>query len=160
MDGHFFSQSFLFSSASQNVSGRAMVRPIGTPCPSVSRLRFTPRLLRSVGLGPVFPPAQWGLGHRPIHREPVPVDSTQLLKLLGASLPEFEEDACLHSLLKAVMRARVRTQLGLIQRLPLASRSQDVEDGIRTVAIRRSWASSPETMRIHMHRKPRLQHHP
>ena len=41
--------------------------------------------------------------HRPIHREPVPVDSTQLPKLLDASLPEFEEDARLHPLLKAVM---------------------------------------------------------
>ena len=82
--------------------------------------------------------------HRPIHREPVPVDATQLLKLLDASSPEFDEDARPHPLLKAVMRGRVRTQLGLIQRLPLATRSQDGEDGIRTVAIRRSWASPPK----------------
>ena len=40
--------------------------------------------------------------HRFIYREPVPVDSTQLLKLLDACLPEFEEGA----------------------RLPLASRSR------------------------------------
>ena len=31
--------------------------------------------------------------HRFIYREPVPVDSTQLLKLLDACLPEFEEGA-------------------------------------------------------------------
>src|SRR6266576_613208 len=34
----------------------SIVSPIGTPCPSVSRLRFTPLLPRSVGLGPVFSP--------------------------------------------------------------------------------------------------------
>jgi hypothetical protein len=36
----------------------SMVAPRGTPRPSVSTERFTPRLPRSVGLGPVFPPAQ------------------------------------------------------------------------------------------------------
>ena len=32
----------------------ATAKPTGTPCPSVSRLRLTPALPRSVGLGPVF----------------------------------------------------------------------------------------------------------
>src|SRR5512135_768050 len=107
-----------------------MVRPIGTPCPSVSRLRFTPLLPRSVGLGPVFFPAQWGFGHRPIHREPVPVNPAQLIKLLQSCLPEFEEDSRFHPLLKTVMRRRMRTQLGLIQGLPLAACAQHVENGI------------------------------
>src|SRR5919199_4876846 len=30
--------------------------PIGTPCPSVSRLRFAPCFARSVGFGPLFSP--------------------------------------------------------------------------------------------------------
>jgi hypothetical protein len=34
----------------------SMCKPIGTPCPSVSRLRLTPSLPRSVGLGWVFFP--------------------------------------------------------------------------------------------------------
>src|SRR6266487_1601070 len=45
---------------------------IGTPCPKVRRLRFTPLLPRSVGLGPVFSPAQRGLGHRPIQSRASP----------------------------------------------------------------------------------------
>src|SRR5690348_239577 len=77
---------------------------IGTPCPSVSTLRFTPRLPRSVGLGPVFFPAQWGLGHGPVHTYPLPVNPPQFVKLLQSSLPQLEEDARLHPLLKAIMR--------------------------------------------------------
>src|SRR5258708_27681197 len=104
----------------------SIVRPMGTPCPSVSRLRFTPLLPRSVGLGPVFFPAQWGFGDRPIHRKPVPVDPTQLLKLLESCLPAFEEDSGLHPLLKAIMRRSMRAPFGLIEGLPLPSRAQDV----------------------------------
>src|SRR5947207_2095589 len=77
-------------------------RPIGTPCPSVSKLRFTPLLPRSVGLEPVFFPAQRRFGHRPVHREPLPVNSMEFIKLLNSGLPEFEEDARLHPLLKAI----------------------------------------------------------
>src|SRR5574341_1022899 len=54
----------------------------------------------------------------------------------------------------------MRTQLGLIEGLPLASRAQDVEDGIGTVAVRHPWASSPEARRIGMHRQQWLQHCP
>ena len=38
-------------------------RPTGTPWASVSRLRLTPRLPRSVGLAPVFFPTQGRFGH-------------------------------------------------------------------------------------------------
>src|SRR5438874_1504286 len=134
----------------------SIVSPMGTPCPSVSRLRLTPLLPRSVGLGPVFFPAQRGFGHRPIHREPVPVDPAGLLKLLQSGLPQLEEDSGLHPLLKAIMGGGVGTQLGLIQGLPLAPRAQHVEDGIGTVAIRYTWASSPKAMGVHMHRQQRL----
>src|SRR5438105_12884184 len=134
----------------------AIVRPMGTPCPSVSRLRFTPLLPRSVGLGPVFSPTQWRFGHRPIHREPVPVDPADLLKLLQSCLPQLEEDSGLHPLLKAVMGRRVCTQLGLIQGLPLAPRAQHIEDGIGTLAIGHAWASSPKAIGVHMDRQQRL----
>src|SRR5437764_9062519 len=43
----------------------SIVRPMGTPCPSVSRLRFTPLLPRSVGLGPVFSPPKGAAGSWP-----------------------------------------------------------------------------------------------
>src|SRR5260370_1145261 len=134
----------------------SIVRPIGTPCPSVSKLRLPPLLPRSVGLGPVFSPAERRFGHRPVHTQPLPVNATEFIKLLNSGLPECEEDSRLHPLLKAIMGCRVRTQLGLIQGLPLATRSQHVEDGIGTVAIRHPWASSPKAMGIHMHRQQRL----
>src|SRR5947209_13668345 len=132
-------------------------RPIGTPCPSVSKLRLTPLLPRSVGLGPVFFPAQRRFGHRSVHTQPVPIDATEFIKLRDSGLPELEEDSGFDPLLKAIMGRRMRTQLGVIQGLPLAASSQDVENGIRTVAIRYPWASSPKAMRIHMHRQQRLQ---
>src|SRR6266699_686851 len=133
---------------------------MGTPCPSVSRLRLTPLLPRSMGLGPVFFPAQRRFGHGPIHREPVPVDSAGLLKLLQSGLPQLEEDSGLHPLLKAVMGRRMRAQLGLIQGLPLTASAQHIENSIGTVAIGHAGASSPKAMRIHMHWQQWLQHRP
>src|SRR5512142_245793 len=120
----------------------SIAKPIGTPCPSVSRLRFTPLLPRSVGLGPVFFPAQRRFGHRPVHREPLPVNPMQLIKLLDSRLPQLEEDSGFDPLLKAIMGRRMRTQFGVIQRLPLAARSQHVENGINTVTIGHPWPSS------------------
>src|SRR5215831_19489301 len=84
--------------------------PMGTPCPSVSRLRLTPDLPRSVGLRPVFFPPERGLGHRPVHRQPVPVDPAQFIKALHSRLPELEEHARLHPGLEAIVRRRVGTQ--------------------------------------------------
>jgi hypothetical protein len=126
----------------------SIVRPIGTPCPSVSRLRFTPLLPRSVGLGPVFFPAQRRFGHGPIYREPVPVDPAELIKLLHSGLPQFEEDSRLHPLLKAVMCGRMRTQLGLIEGLPLAARAQYIEDRVGTVSIGHARSSPAKAMRM------------
>src|SRR5437899_2668563 len=54
----------------------------------------------------------------------------------------------------------MRAQLGLIEGLPLASRAQDVEDGIGTVAIGHPWASTAKAMRIDMDRQQGLQHRP
>src|SRR5260370_40040339 len=54
----------------------------------------------------------------------------------------------------------MRAQFGLIEGLPLASRAQDVEDGIGTVAVRHPWASSAKAMRIDMDRQQRVQHCP
>jgi hypothetical protein len=58
-------------------------------------------------LGPVFFPAQRRFGQRPIHRQPIPLDPAQLIKLLDPGLPELEKDACLYPDLKAVMRRRM-----------------------------------------------------
>src|SRR3712207_7670064 len=66
--------------------------PIGTPCPSVSRLRLTPLLPRSVGFRPVFFPPERCLRHRSIHAQPLPVDALQLLKLLDARSEEHTSE--------------------------------------------------------------------
>jgi hypothetical protein len=108
-------------------------------------------------LGPVFFPTQRSLGHRPVHTQPLPVNPTHFIELLNSGLPEFEEDAGFDPLLKAIMGRRMRTQLSVIQRLPLAARPQHIEDRIGTVTIGHPWPSSPKAMRIHMHRQQRLQ---
>jgi hypothetical protein len=72
-------------------------------------------------LGPIFFPAQRGFGHRPVHRQPIPVDPAQFVKLLHAGLPQRQEDPRIHPFLEPIMRRRMRAQLGLIQGLPLAA---------------------------------------
>src|SRR5919199_4984088 len=81
----------------------SIARPIGTPCPSVRRLRLTPRLPRSVGLRPVFFPPERCLRHRAIHAQPLPVDAVQLIKLLDPSKPELLKNPCRDPFLKAVV---------------------------------------------------------
>jgi hypothetical protein len=120
-------------------------------------LRLTPPLPRSVGLGPVFFPAQWSFGHRSIHRKPVPLNPADLIELLDSGLPELEEDACFHPLLKSIMCRRMCAQLSLVQSLPLASGSQDKEDRIGTVSIGHTWPSAAKAMRIDMHGQQRLE---
>src|SRR5215210_5297044 len=87
-------------------SGRlapATTRPTGTPWPSVNRLRLTPLLARSVGLGPVFFPSERGLRHRAVHAQPLPVNPLQLLKLLPPRPPQLYEHPGRHPFLKAIM---------------------------------------------------------
>src|SRR5512146_1282450 len=80
------------------------VRPIGTPCPSVNKLRLTPDLARSVGLGPLFFPAQRGFGHRPVHTYPFPINPLQLVEALDPCLPQLQEHTGFLPLLKPVVR--------------------------------------------------------
>lgn len=61
----------------------------GMPCRSVSRLRLTPPLPRSVGLGPIFFPGQRGFGHRAIQCQPIPVDPFQIIVFQQAEPPEI-----------------------------------------------------------------------
>ncbi len=138
----------------------SILTPMGTPCPSVSRRRFTPPLPRSVGVGPVFFPAQRGFGHGPVHGQPLPVDPPPFLEALDASLPECEKDVCLHPFLEPIVRGRMGTQLGLVEGLPRASRSQDRKDRVGAISIRDAWSSTTEAMGIDMHRQQWLQHGP
>jgi hypothetical protein len=51
----------------------------------------------------------------------------------------------------------MRAQLGLVERLPLAARSQNEEDRVGTVSIGHTWPSAAKAMRIDMHGQQRLE---
>src|SRR5687767_5263755 len=135
-------------------------RPIGTPCPSVSRLRLTPLLPRSVGFGPVFFSPERCLRHRSIHAQPVPVDALEFVKLLDACLPELQEDASLDPLLEAVVSSGFGTQVGLVESFPLTASAQDVEDGVGAAAVRDAGASTTEAVGVDVLREKRLKDSP
>ena len=100
----------------------ATTSPTGTPPPSVSRLRLVPRLPRSVGLRPVFPPAQRRLDHRPVHGKPGPVDPDHLVRCRQplAAGPQREEDG--------IHRSRVvHPWVVAPQRVGLARRQQQCD---------------------------------
>src|SRR5919202_87513 len=131
-------------------------KPIGTPCPSVSKLRLTPCLPRSVGLRPVFFPPERCLRHRSVHAQPAPVNAVQLIELLDARQPQFLENSGVDPLLKAVVRGGLGTQVGLVQGLPLAAGAQHVEDGVSAAAVGDARASTAKAMRIDPDRDERL----
>lgn len=130
------------------------------PCPSVSKLRLTPPLARSVGLGPVFFPAERRLGHRPIHTHPVPVDPAQFVKPFDPGSPEGEKHPGFDPFLKSVVGRRFRTQVRLVQGGPLASRSQDKENGIGAASVGHAWSSTAKAMLICVPRQQRFNHCP
>jgi hypothetical protein len=113
-----------------------------------------------VGLRPVFFPAQRRFGQRPVQRQPVPLDPAQLLKLLDSRVPEPEEDAGCHPGLEPIMRRRMRTQVGLVQGLPLAARAQDVEDRVGAGTIGHPWTASAKPMPIDVLRQQGVEHRP
>ncbi len=127
------------------------------PMPLSQHAAFDSPLPRSVGLGPVFFPAQRSFRHRSIHTQPIPIHPAHLIELLDSSEPSLEKDACFHPLLKAIVRGRMRTQVGLVEGLPLASSSQNEEDGVGTVSIWHAWPSAAKAMRIDMRWQQRLE---
>src|SRR5919202_4220831 len=135
-------------------------RPIGTPCPSVSTLRLTPLLPRSVGFGPVFFPPERCLRHRSIHAQPTPVNALQFIELLDACEPELLENTGLDPRLEAVVGGGLGTQVGLIQGFPLAARAQDIEDGVSAAAVGDARTTTPKAVAIEMDGDERLKHGP
>jgi hypothetical protein len=100
--------------------------------------------------------AQRRFGHRAVHTQPGPVDTTQVIKMFHTSFPTREEDSGGDPLLKAVVCGGLGTQLGLVQRLPLAAGAQDIKDGISAAAIRRSWTATAKAVGIGVNRQQRL----
>jgi hypothetical protein len=124
--------------------------PTGTPAASTSRLRFTPRLARSVGFLPVFFPPKGRLGHAPIQAQPGPVDALQAIVLKQAGPPHVQEDAGADVLLEAVVGGGAGAKLGGVQGLPLAAGPEDEEDGVQADAVGGTGFAAAEGMRVHM----------
>ena len=113
----------------------SMASPIGTPAPSHNKLRLTPSLARSVGLGPVFFPAQRRLRHRAIHRLPGPVNALHLVILVQPVRPELLKDPGLAPLLKPQMGRETAANSGRVQRVPLTSCAQDEHNAIHGLPV-------------------------
>jgi hypothetical protein len=106
------------------------------PRPSTSSERLTPRLPRSVGLRPVFFPTQRGFAHRPVERQPAPIDAGQFVIDQQTGTPERLEHPGRCPLLEAPMRRGGGAQGRLVQRIPLAAGAQHKEDGVHRRAVR------------------------
>ena len=112
------------------------------------------------GVGARLFPTQRRFGHRAIHTGKRPVDALQFIELLHTRLPELEKHIRLHPRLIPIMGGRMRYQFGLIQRLPLTTGAQDVEDGIGARPIRHARPTAAETVRVHMDRQEGQQDRP
>jgi hypothetical protein len=123
-------------------------RPTGTPDASVSRLRLVPFLARSVGLGPVFFPAERRLRHRSVHRQPVPVEAYELVVGEQPTAPKLLEDSRFGPLQESAMGRRVTADPRRIECSPLAPGSQDEEDGIHRRTVGNTRVVTPERMRL------------
>jgi hypothetical protein len=127
-----------------------MAKPIGTPCPSVSKLRLAPFFSPIGGVTACILTAQRRFRHRSIQTQPIPPNSFQLVELLNPFLPQFQEHFPFHPFLKSIVGGRTRTQIGLIQSFPLAAGSHHIKYPVRTLPIWDAWAPTPKTMRILM----------
>ena len=119
------------------------------PSASVNRLRLTPFLPRSVGLGPVFPPAQGRFGHGAVHAQPTPVQSLQFVIAFKSHPPQFQEHSGGNPFLKAQVGGGAGANAGGVQRFPLATGAQDVEDAVGAGPVRNPGAASAQGMGIH-----------
>lgn len=111
-------------------------------------LRLVPFLARSVGLGPVFSPPERGLGHGPVHAQPLPVDALEEVVLQKPGLPQHQEDAGLDPLLEAVVGGRAGHEARGAQRLPLAAGAQYEEDGVGALAVAPGRAAAAEAVSV------------
>lgn len=119
-----------------------------------------PLLARSVGSGPVFFPRQGCLGHRPIHREPTPVDAVEGVVLRQPGLPEAQKEAVFHPGLEAVMRRGAWTKARGRKRVPLAAGSQHEADRIGAGPVGHAGPASAEAVGVRMRGQQRLHQGP
>lgn len=121
-----------------------MSTPNGTPRPSVSTDRLTPNLPRSVGFLPVFSPAQWRLGHRPVHALPFPLDAFQFVVFQQRRLPQPAKDAPLSPFLKVAVQGAAGAEFAW-SRFPLTAGPQDIEDAVSDLPQGRTRSAAEST---------------
>src|SRR3954466_14405731 len=114
----------------------SITAPRGTPRPSVSNERLTPRLPRSVGLGPVFFPTERRLAHRSVQCQPLPVNAPQRVIGQQSLAPERREHTGRQPFLEAPVGRGGRTDRGFAQRVPLTPRPQHEEDRVHCCPVR------------------------
>jgi len=126
----------------------AIANPMGTPCASVKTLRLTPRLDRSVGLGPLFFPTQGGLGHRAIQGLPAPAQFLAAIVFQQAPLPQLQKNTGLGPLLKPPVGGGTGTDAGGVQGIPLTAGSQHEKDAIHGLAGVHGGVMTTQRMRL------------
>src|SRR5262249_7610378 len=96
---------------------------------------------------PVPPPARRGgvlarrlatqrsLGHRPVHRQPGPIDLLEGVVLGQPELPEPGEHSGVDPLLEAAVGRTAGADAGGIQGVPLAAGAEHEEDGVHGLAV-------------------------
>jgi len=99
-------------------------------------------------LGPVFFPAQGGLGHCAIQRKPVPVNAPEFLTAHQAINPELLEDPGLNPLLKAPVRRGVVANARRVQGRPLAAGAQHEEYSIHRIPVGHPRVVAPQGVRL------------
>ena len=104
--------------------------------------------------------AQGRFGHGPIHAQPGPIKARQLIKLRHTRLPQPQKDVGLNPDLIAIMCRRAGTQVGVVERFPLAASPQHIKNRIRALPIRDPRPSAPKAVRIHVDRQQWLQNRP
>src|SRR2546425_2067436 len=120
------------SSASAALSGvlaAVIANPIGTPPPSVRTWRLVPDFARSVGLGPVFFPAQRRFVQGGVGRLPRPFQALGRVIVLQQQAPHRLPDSLLHPALEPSMHGRAGRVLAR-DGFPLTARAEDVQHAI------------------------------
>src|SRR5947199_7293360 len=124
------------SSASAALSGvlaAVIANPIGTPPPSVRTWRLVPDFARSVGLGPVFFPAQRSFVERGVGRLPRPLQALGRVVVLQQQAPHRLPDPLLHPALEPPMDGRTGSVLAR-HGFPLTTRAEHVQHAVDDAA--------------------------
>jgi hypothetical protein len=132
----------------------------GDTMPLSQQTALDPALGAIGGMWPGFFPPEWRLGHRAVHAQPVPVNALQLVKRCHSRVPELPEDIRGDPRLKPVVCGGLGTSLDLVQGFPLASRPEDVKNGIGTAAIRDTGPPASTSMPIHRRGEQRFEDGP